>query len=200
MPVFSNGQYQGSYINGKWVGYQQEPREELEKLPIYEHFDQAMLDLKVDAQIDCESNDSSYDRCLFDARRELDALSRMKELDCGVLQQKKRCDNEAKRFEILSANIVALASAHQQSQRNDVLMRAENYCMQMAVQYGDASKGLCDAAIDQAVGQVSGKPSAYDLCHAGNTTACEIAIEDMSVSDPRYDEVWGHIHRPYEFH
>jgi len=80
------------------------------------------------------------------------------------------------------------------------MTRTDNYCMQMLIQYGSAGKGLCDAAMDQAIGQVSGKPSAYDLCHAGNETACEMALEHMTVSDPRYDEVWTHIYRPYEIH
>lgn len=80
------------------------------------------------------------------------------------------------------------------------LREADEFCVQANLQYGSAGQGLCDAAMDQAVGEVSGKPSAYDLCHAGNVGACEIAVGQMSVSDPRYDEVWSRIHRPYEFH
>ena len=195
VPVFSHGEYQGSYVGGKWQSY----RQELEKLPIHEHHDQAMKELGDRAQKDCHGQ--NFDPCLADQKKALAAVRAMKDLDCGVLEQKKRCEAEARSIEILSGNIADVENARRQSQRDDVLMRADSYCVQMAIKYGaDVSKGLCDAAVDQAVGQVSGKPSAYDLCHAGNVAACEIAIGSMSVSDPRHDEVWSRIHRPYEFH
>lgn len=193
VPVFSHGQYQGSYVDGKWQTY----REELEKLPIHDRYDQTMKELNGKAQQDCQGQ--NYDPCVADEKKALAAVKAMEELDCGVLEQKKRCEAEARKIEIFSANIAAVENARRQSQRNDVMRGVDNYCVQMAIQYGaDGSKGLCDAAIDQAVGQISGKPSAYDLCHAGNETACEMAIEHMDVSDPRYDEVWTRIHRPYE--
>ncbi len=195
VPVFNNGQYQGSYVGGKWRSY----RQELESLPvpIDKRFDQTLKELDAKVHEDCQGH--SYDPCLSDENKELAAVKAMKELDCGVLEQEKRCEAESKIIGILLANISGVENSRSQHQRNEVLMRVDNYCMQVGIQYeAEVSKGLCDAAIDQAVGQVSGKPSAYDLCHAGNTTACEIAIENMSVSDPRYDEVWARIHRPYE--
>jgi hypothetical protein len=65
------------------------------------------------------------------------------------------------------------------------LKKADEYCMQAITQFGSAGHGLCDQAIDQAVGQISGKPSAYDLCSLGSEAACRIALKDMSPSDPR---------------
>jgi hypothetical protein len=194
VPVFSNGQYQGSYIGGKWRSY----RQELESLPvpIGDRFDQTVKELETKVHGDCQGY--NYDPCLSDENKELAAVRAMKELDCGVLEQKKRCAIESKNIEILSRVISDVENSRSQHQRNNVLMGAENYCMQIAIQYPSAGQGLCDAAIDQAVGQVSGEPSAYDLCHSGSEAACEIAIEHMSVSDPRYDEVWTRVHRPYE--
>jgi hypothetical protein len=99
------------------------------------------------------------------------------------------------------ANAVKTAEAQDRAREQAKQMReADEFCVQANLQYGSAGQGLCDAAMDRAVGQVSGKPSAYDLCHAGSGAACEIAMGHMSVSDPRYDEVWSRIHRPYEFH
>jgi hypothetical protein len=194
VPVFSHGQYQGSYVDGNWESY----RQELERFPIHERYDQTMKDLHDRAQKDCQGQ--NFDPCLADQKKALAAVQAMKDLDCGVLEQKKRCEAEARNAAILSASVADVENARRQSQRNGALVRADNYCVQVAIQYGaDASKGLCDAAMDQAVGQVSGKPSAYDLCHAGSEAACEIAVGHMSVSDPRYDEVWTRIHRAYEF-
>jgi hypothetical protein len=86
VPVFSNGQYQGSYIGGKWRSY----RQELESLPvpIHERFDQTVKELEAKAHSDCQGH--SYDLCVSDENKELAAVKAMKELDCGVLEQKKR--------------------------------------------------------------------------------------------------------------
>lgn len=72
------------------------------------------------------------------------------------------------------------------------MAEAERYCMNVLAR--DGGEGLCNAAIDRAVSRTTGKPSAYDLCLAGDVTACEIALEDMRPSDPRYDYVYARAH------
>jgi hypothetical protein len=80
--------------------------------------------------------------------------------------------------------------------KSDPMKEADEYCMKVLAQ--PDGPGLCDQAIDRAVGQVSGKPSAYDMCTLGYEAGCKIALETMRPSDPRYDEVWTRVNRPQD--